>query len=96
MAIRRKMPFDVAAFLGETGDGRSLSRIPKGGAIFAQGDAADSVFYIRSGRIKITVVSAQGKEAVVAVLNAGAFFGEGCLPARSSASPRHRPWSPAR
>ena len=59
-----------------------MSKYAKGQVIFAQGDPADAVFYIREGRIKISVVSAQGKEAVVAFLKAGDFIGEGCLTGR--------------
>jgi CRP/FNR family cyclic AMP-dependent transcriptional regulator len=62
--------------------GRSISKYGKGQLIFAQGDPADSVLYIREGGVKISVVSAQGKEAVVAFLKAGDFIGEGCLTGR--------------
>jgi CRP-like cAMP-binding protein len=58
------------------------SKYGKGQVVFAQGDPADSVFYIREGRVKIAVVSAQGKEAVVAFLKARDFIGEGCLTGR--------------
>ena len=59
--------------------GRTVSRYAKDSAVFAQGEPADAVFYIQKGKVKITVVSAQGKEAVVAVLDAEGFWGEGCL-----------------
>jgi CRP-like cAMP-binding protein len=59
--------------------GRTLSEYRKNQVVFQQGDAADSVFYIQTGKTKVTVISEQGKEAVVAVLGAGDFFGEGCL-----------------
>jgi CRP-like cAMP-binding protein len=71
--------FDPSAFLAEIGAGKTISPYAKGKLIYQQGDAADSVCYIQSGRVKISVVSAQGKEAVVALLRAGDFFGEGCL-----------------
>jgi CRP-like cAMP-binding protein len=71
--------FDASAFLAEIGAGKTISPYAKGKFIYQQGEAADSVCYIQSGRVKISVVSAQGKEAVVALLRAGDFFGEGCL-----------------
>ena len=71
--------FDPAVFLETTAKGRVISTHPKKQVIFAQGDAADAVFYIKKGRVKVTVVSTQGKEAVVAILEEGAFFGESCL-----------------
>ncbi len=79
MAIKRTAPLNLSDYLAKPGAGRALSKIAKDTAIFSQGDAADSVFYLRKGRIKVTVTSAQGKEAVVAVLGAGDFCGEGCL-----------------
>jgi CRP/FNR family cyclic AMP-dependent transcriptional regulator len=74
-----KPAFDPKEFLRKVGKGRTLESCKSGQMVFAQGDAADSLFYIQKGRIKLAVVSTQGKEAVVAVLEAGAFFGEGCL-----------------
>ena len=61
------------------GEGRSLGTYRGGQTVFAQGDPADAVFYIQKGKAKVTVVSEQGKEAVVAILAADEFFGEGCL-----------------
>jgi CRP-like cAMP-binding protein len=61
------------------GEGRSIMHVDPAQTIFAQGDGADSVFYIQKGKVKLTVVSAQGKEAVVAMLGPTDFFGEGCL-----------------
>ena len=75
----KKITFDPAIFLATVNGGRSKSTYRKGTAIFSQGEAADAVFYILQGRVKIAVTSEQGKEAVIAVLAAGAFFGEGCL-----------------
>ena len=72
-------PFDVQTFLAKVGEGRSLLDYPKQRVIFAQGDQADAVFYLRQGKVKLTVVSTQGKEAVVALLGEGDFLGEGCL-----------------
>jgi CRP/FNR family transcriptional regulator, cyclic AMP receptor protein len=59
--------------------GRSAVRFERGQPIFRQGDAADAVFYIQTGKVQITVVSEQGKEGVIGMLDAGEFFGEGCL-----------------
>ena len=72
-------PFDPATFLAKVGEGRSILVYRKSQAIFAQGDKADAVFYLQKGKVKLTVVSNQGKEAVVAILGEGEFFGEGCL-----------------
>src|ERR1700676_4515703 len=71
--------FDAQAFLMSVGAGRSTIKYKAKKAIFQQGDPAEAVFYIQEGGVKITVVSKQGKEAVVAMLGAGDFFGEGCL-----------------
>jgi CRP/FNR family transcriptional regulator, cyclic AMP receptor protein len=71
--------FDPAVFLETAAKGRIISTHPAGQLIFAQGDDADSVIYIKKGTIKITVVSEQGKEAVVAFLGPDEFLGEGCL-----------------
>ena len=71
--------FDPAVFLQTAAKGRAVSTHPKKKIIFAQGDAADSVHYIQSGKVKVTVVSPEGKEAVVAMLGKDEFFGEGCL-----------------
>jgi len=72
-------PFDPKAFLAHVGRGRTLLPYRKDAVIFPQAGPADSVFYIQRGKIKLTVTSAQGKEAVVALLGPGDFFGEGCL-----------------
>ena len=74
--------FDPNAFLAKVGTGKSISKFSKGQIVFAQGDPADSVFYIQKGKIKLTVVSEGGKEAIVGVLESGQFFGEGCLNGR--------------
>ena len=79
MANNHKSPFDPKAFLAKINGGRTLSEYRKNQVVFQQGDSADSVFYIQTGKAKVTVISEQGKEAVVAVLGAGDFFGEGCL-----------------
>jgi len=72
-------PFDPHAFLSKVGDGKTLLRPLKDQIMFSQGDAADAVFYIQEGKVKLTIVSQQGKEAVVAILEPGSFFGEACL-----------------
>jgi CRP/FNR family transcriptional regulator, cyclic AMP receptor protein len=71
--------FDPKRFLAKVGTGRTVVRFVPDNGIFAQGDPADAVFYIQEGRVKLTVVSRQGKEAVIAILGEGDFFGEGCL-----------------
>ena len=71
--------FDPAVFLETVAKGRVISTYPKKQVLFAQGDAADSVFYVKKGKVKVTVVSEHGKEAVVAILGADEFLGEGCL-----------------
>jgi CRP/FNR family cyclic AMP-dependent transcriptional regulator len=72
-------PFDPAAFLQTQAKGRHLSAHSKGEIIFAQGEPAETVFYIKKGKIKVTVLSEHGKEAIVAILGADEFLGEGCL-----------------
>jgi CRP-like cAMP-binding protein len=74
-----KIAFDPIAFLAKVGTGKTILKLQKGEFAFLQGDAADAVFYIQKGRIKLTVISEQGKEAIVGILEAGQFFGEGCL-----------------
>jgi CRP/FNR family cyclic AMP-dependent transcriptional regulator len=73
------MGFDPKVFLAVVGNGRSSRTIAAGGAAFAQGEPADAVFYIQRGKIKLSLLSAHGKEAVIAILGTGDFFGEGCL-----------------
>src|SRR5687767_15165628 len=72
-------PFNPHTFLREVGSGKTILSSPNKHTIFSQGDAADAVFYIQGGKVKLTVVSQQGKEVVVAILEEGAFFGESCL-----------------
>ena len=78
MATGQKQ-FDAKVFLTEANGGRTIGQYRKNQIVFAQGDPADSIFYVQTGKVKITVVSEQGKEAVVAILGADDFFGEGCL-----------------
>jgi CRP-like cAMP-binding protein len=81
LAMKRKAkpPFDPKVFLAKVNGGLGLRNYRKDQFVYRQGDSADSVFYIQSGKVKKTVVSEQGKEAVIAILDAGDFFGEGCL-----------------
>jgi CRP/FNR family transcriptional regulator, cyclic AMP receptor protein len=76
---RAKPSFDPKIFLAKVGEGKTISKYRKNQVVFSQGQVADAVFYIQQGRIKLTVISEQGKEAVVAILGPGHFFGEGCL-----------------
>jgi CRP/FNR family cyclic AMP-dependent transcriptional regulator len=71
--------FDPKAFLAKVGAGKTILNIKKNQHVFEQGEVADTVFYIQKGRVKLTVLSEQGKEAVVGILEPGQFFGEGCL-----------------
>ncbi len=75
----QRLPFDTNAFLAKGGEGRTVVDYRKDTIVFSQGEPADAVFYLRKGRVKLTVVSDQGKEAVVAILGEDVFFGEGCL-----------------
>ena len=79
MATRPRPSFTPKSFLAKIGEGRSIGKYRKDQIVFSQGDPADAVFYIQKGKVKITVVSEQGKEAVVAILGTNEFFGEGCL-----------------
>jgi len=71
--------FDPQAFLGRIGPGKTVEKYRKNQKIFSQGDIADTVFFIQKGKVKITVLSEHGKEAVVGIFGEGQFFGEGCL-----------------
>ena len=79
--MRRK--FDSADFLSKLGTGKTIVRCLKGQKLFSQGDPADAVFYVQNGKVKMTVTSEGGKEAVVALVETGSFFGEGCLNGQS-------------
>jgi CRP-like cAMP-binding protein len=79
VAMGRTSVFDPKDFLARLGAGRTVLKFEKDQVIFAQGEVADSVFYIQQGRVKVVVLSEQGKEAVVGILEQGQFFGEGCL-----------------
>src|SRR5579859_7009881 len=71
--------FDPRSFLAKVGQGRTIAAYRKNQPIFAQGDPADALFYIQKGKVKLTVVSEHGKEAIVGILGPADFFGEGCL-----------------
>ena len=79
MARKAEFTFDPKAFLATVGPGHTVSDLRKNEVVFLQSAAADAVFYIQKGKIKIVVSSEQGKEAVVGVMGPGEFFGEGCL-----------------
>ena len=71
--------FDPREFLAKVGEGKAIVEYRKDQIVFAQGDAADTIYYLQTGRLKVVVISEQGKEAVVGILEPGQFFGEGCL-----------------
>ena len=79
MSPKRELSFNSESFLDTDGWERTLTHYKAGKLIFVQGDLADDVFYIRSGKVKLTVNSDDGKEAVIAILERGNYFGEGCL-----------------
>jgi CRP/FNR family transcriptional regulator, cyclic AMP receptor protein len=76
---KAKASFDPKVFLAKVGEGKTICKYWKDQIVFSQGQVANAVFYIQEGKVKLTVVSEQGKEAVVAILGPGHFFGEGCL-----------------
>src|ERR1700726_2686384 len=78
-AAKKLSKFDPKKFLSTINGGRKIAAFPKRQTIFAQGDSSDAVFYIKEGKVKLTVVSRVGKEATIGILNKGDFFGEGCL-----------------
>jgi CRP/FNR family transcriptional regulator, cyclic AMP receptor protein len=79
MARKPTTLFSPKAFLAKVGGGKTILNSQKNQIVFSQGDAADAVFYVQEGKVKLTVVSQQGKEAVVAILEPDSFFGEACL-----------------
>jgi CRP-like cAMP-binding protein len=78
-AAKKRSKFDLKTFLSTIDGGRTIAATPRKQTIFAQGDLADSVFYIQGGKVRLTVVATSGKEATIGILNEGDFFGEGCL-----------------
>jgi CRP/FNR family cyclic AMP-dependent transcriptional regulator len=81
-AAAKRRKFDPQTFLSTIDGGRTITTFPKKQTIFAQGDSSDAVFYIKEGKVKLTVVSKNGKEATIGILSEGDFFGEGCLTAQ--------------
>jgi CRP/FNR family cyclic AMP-dependent transcriptional regulator len=79
MAKTNQRAFDPKAFLANVGEGKAIVEYLKDQVVFAQGDVADTIYYIQKGRLKVVVISEQGKEAVVGILEPGQFFGEGCM-----------------
>ncbi len=77
--VKPKRPFDIQEFLSAPDGGRTIANYNERQVVFSQGEAADSIFYIQEGKVKVTVVSSQGKEAVIAIMGQGDFVGEGCL-----------------
>lgn len=78
-AVTKNRGFDPSTFLATIGEGRKMVVVPKKQVIFAQGDGADAVFYVQLGKVRLTVVSKTGKEATIAIVSEGNFFGEGAL-----------------
>ena len=79
MNRKAKLSFNPKIFLAKVGDGKAISKYQKDQIVFSQGDVGDAVFFIQKGKIKLTVVSERGKEAVVGILGPDHFFGEGCM-----------------
>jgi CRP-like cAMP-binding protein len=79
LAKTTRSEFDPQAFLAKVGEGKTVSTFHKNEIVFSQGEEADKVFYIQKGRVKVVVMSEQGREAVVGIFEPGQFFGEGCL-----------------
>ena len=82
MPKKKKQTFSVNTFLESIGEGRTIVPVPKKHKVYAQGDESDSVYYVQKGKVRLTVVSKHGKEATIAILSEGDFFGEGCLVAQ--------------
>src|ERR1700712_2384526 len=78
-SVHKPTTFDAQLFISKVGDGKAILEFNKNQNVFEQGDVAETVFYIQKGKVKLTVLSEQGKEAVVAILEPGHFFGEGCM-----------------
>jgi CRP-like cAMP-binding protein len=92
VTTKRKAPFDAQAFLDSAGIAKRIVEFPRAGIIYAQGDLCDAVLYVKSGAVKLSVLSKTGREAVVAMLGPGDFFGEGCLagqPVRMGSATAH-------
>jgi CRP/FNR family transcriptional regulator, cyclic AMP receptor protein len=83
-AAEKRRKFNLQTFLSTINSDRTIAAFPHKRTIFAQGNAADSVFYIQKGKVKLIVVAQNGKEATIGILNKGDFFGEGCLTGQPS------------
>jgi CRP/FNR family transcriptional regulator, cyclic AMP receptor protein len=83
VAAKKNREFDPSTFLATIGEGRKSLTIPRKQGIFTQGDAADAVFFIQKGKVRLSVVSKTGKEATIGILGDGNFFGEGSLAGQS-------------
>lgn len=83
MVAPKKHEFDPKTFLATIGEGRTMVSFQKKQTVFLQGDVCDAVFYVQKGKVKLTVVSARGKEAIIGIWSEGDFFGEGCLISQS-------------
>ena len=79
VGAKKRRKFNPQTFLSTIDRGRTVAAFPKKQIIFAQGDLSDAVFYVQKGKVRISVLSKNGKEATIAILNEGDFFGEGCL-----------------
>ena len=79
LAQKKAKPFDAKVFLANVGAGRTVQQYRPKQAIFSQGDRADAAFYIQEGKVRLSVLSKQGKEATIALLGTGDFLGEGCI-----------------
>jgi CRP/FNR family transcriptional regulator, cyclic AMP receptor protein len=77
--LKTDLPFDPKIFMEKVGQGKTIADFPAGRTVFSQGDAADAVFYVQKGKVKVTVVSKEGREAVLAIVGPSQFFGETCL-----------------
>ena len=94
MAAKKTRPFDPEAFIDASGVARTVLAYGQGQSIYAQGAACEAVMYVKKGEVKLSVVSKTGREAVVAILGAGNFFGEGALagqPVRIGSATAHTP-----
>ena len=80
-------------FLAKVGEGKTITKYQKDQIVFSQGDIADAVFYVQKGKLKLTVISEQGKEAEIAILGPRHFFGEGCRMGMRYASRPLRQWT---
>jgi CRP/FNR family cyclic AMP-dependent transcriptional regulator len=92
LALRGLPLFDLRGFLESAGISRRIVRYARASVVFAQGGPANSVFYIQQGGVKLSVLSRRGREAIVAMLAPGDFFGEGCLAGQLSEWAPRRRW----